>query len=589
MSQARRQRREAQRAKTAVSARRERVSAPALPVLWVSVSLVLAVTAAYWPVSRLGFVRFDDPTYVTENPHILSGLNWPAVKWALTSGYGANWHPLTWMSHMLDVQVFGFNAGPHHVVNVLLHAANTVLLFTVMVRMTGAVWRSAFVAAAFALHPIHVESVAWVAERKDVLSAFFWMLTLWAYAEYVRKAGAWRYTLVLALFALGLMAKPMVVTLPFALLLLDVWPLHRLELGERWLRSIALLVREKIPLFVLSGASSVVTYLVQNQGGTVASSVRLPLAGRVANAVVAYLAYLGKAFWPLHLAAYYPYPRSQPAGWVVVSAIGLIAASAVAIAAVRRRPYLFVGWFWYVGTLVPVIGIIQVGTQAMADRYTYIPLIGIFIIIAWGVPDLLRGRVSSYVPSVVFASVALVACAIATRVQLRTWESSTTLWKHALAVTTDNYAAHTYYGNALATQGDIRGAIDQYDEAIRIRADYPEAHNNLGPALAQSGRLDEAIRHFREAIRLRPRYADAHSNLGVALASQGKLDSAIVEYTEALRLDPDHARARSNLGLALQAAGRTADAVRELELAVRMNPNNVEARNALNSLQSQRR
>jgi Flp pilus assembly protein TadD len=556
--------------------------------LWVLICLTVTVAVAYWPVGRFGFVRFDDPTYVTENPHVLGGLTWPAIRWAFTSGYGANWHPLTWLSHMLDVQLYGLSGGAHHAVNVLLHAASAALLFGVLRRMTGAAWRSAFVAGAFALHPIHVESVAWVAERKDVLSAFFWMSTLWAYSSYVRGPRGSRYALVMILFALGLMAKPMVVTLPFALLLLDFWPLKRIERGEGWLRPLGRLVREKLPLFAMSAASSVITYVVQQRGGTVASGVRLPLAGRIANAVVSYIAYLEKTFWPVHLAAYYPYPRAQPTGWILASALLVIAASVAAILLARRHPYVFVGWFWYIGTLIPAIGIVQVGTQAMADRYTYIPVIGVFIIVAWAAGDLLDVRVAWKVPTAVVASGVLAACAFATRMQVRYWESSTTLWKHALAVTIDNYAAHTYYGNALATQGDVAGAIAQYDEAIRVRPDYPEAHNNLGPALAQSGRLDDAVAQFREAIQLRPNYADAHSNLGVALASQRKFNEAIAEYTEALRLDPEHPRARTNLGLALQATGRTADAVRELELAVQMNPNNVDARNALNSLRSQR-
>lgn len=589
MSEARRRRRAVQRSTATVARRREPVAAATPPhARWVPVFLAMAVLLAYWPVRRLGFVRFDDPTYVTENPHVLRGLTWPGVKWAFTSGYGANWHPLTWLSHMVDVQLYGLSAGGHHVSSVLLHAMSASLLFGVLFRMTGAVWRSAFVAAAFALHPIHVESVAWVAERKDVLSAFLWMATLWAYVSYVRAQDALRYTMVLLLFTLGLMAKPMVVTLPFALLLLDVWPLRRLELGGDWPRSARRLIREKLPMFALSAASSAVTYVVQQNGGTIASSIRLPASERVANALISYLAYLGKTIWPRQLAAYYPYPQTLSGPLVLASAVVLVVASAAAIAVARRRPYVLVGWFWYIGTLIPAIGIVQVGTQSMADRYTYIPLIGIFIVAAWGIPDLLGRWIRSTVPFAVGACVALLACTIGTRAQVRYWQSSTTLWRHALAVTSDNYAAHTYYGNALAAEGDLPGAIAHYNRAISIRPDYPEAHNNLGPALARTGKLDDAIAQFKEAIRLRPNYADAHSNLGVALASQGKWDAAIAEYTEAIRLDPEHARARSNLGLALQAAGRTADAQRELELALQMNPNNVEARNALNSLLSQR-
>jgi tetratricopeptide (TPR) repeat protein len=588
MSQARRKRRAAQRAGATVASRADDGGTLPRESLWISLGLVVAVAIAYWPVRNFGFVRFDDPTYVTENPHIVSGISWSAVQWAFTSGYGANWHPVTWLSHMMDVQLFAFDAGAHHLTNVLLHAATTLLLFAVLLRMTGAMWRSAIVAGLFGLHPIHVESVAWVAERKDVLSAFFWTLTLLTYAAYVRRPRVSRYAWVLASFALGLMAKPMVVTLPFVLLLLDVWPLSRLDLGGKWWTSARPLVWEKLPLFALSIASSVITYVVQQQGGTVASSVRLPLIERLGNALIAYVAYIGKMFWPIHLAAYYPYPRALPIVWVLVSGLLLIAASVGAILAARRRPYVLVGWLWYLGTLVPAIGIVQVGTQAMADRYTYIPLIGVFIVLAWGVPDAISRWPQLRIPAIAVAAGVLVACVAATRVQVRSWESSLTLWRHALDVTSDNYAAHTYYGNALAARGDVDRAIAEYTEAIRIRPDYPEAHNNLGPALASRGKFDEAIAHFAEAIRLKPNYADAHSNLGVALASEGKLDEAIAQYTEALRLDPDHARAHGNLGLALEAQGRTTDAQRELELALRLNPNNADARTALNALQSRR-
>lgn len=589
MSRARRKRRAAQRA-AAVGAPRRDTSVAAFPRhgLWLLLLIAISVAAAYWPVRQFGFVRFDDPTYVSDNPHVLGGLSWPAVGWAFTSGYGANWHPITWISHMLDVQLFGLDAGAHHSVNVVLHGANSILLFLVLLQMTGAVWRSGFVAAAFALHPIHVESVAWVAERKDVLSTLFWMLSLWAYSRYAVKPRRLTYVLLLATFALALMAKPMVVTVPFALLLLDVWPLGRFDF-ERRSASAWPLVREKLPLFALSLASSCVTYLVQQQGGTVASGLRLPLAQRLANALVAYVAYLSKAIWPLKLAAYYPYPDSRPAGVVLGCGLLLAGASAAAALSIRRRPFVFVGWFWYIGTLVPAIGIVQVGTQAMADRYTYVPLVGIFMILAWGVPALLHERPWSKVPIAVGACSALLGCAVATRLQARYWESSMTLWRHALAVTRDNYAAHTYYGNALSERGDLQGAIAEYSEAIRIRPSYPEAHNNLGPALAQTGRIDDAITEFRGAIKLRPNYADAHNNLGVALASQGRFDDAITEYTEALRLDPDHAKARTNLGLALQARGRTADAVRELEQAVKLHPNDIEARKALDALMKSRR
>jgi tetratricopeptide (TPR) repeat protein len=387
-------------------------------------------------------------------------------------------------------------------------------------------------------------------------------------------------------FALGLMAKPMVVTLPFALLLLDIWPLRRIELRAGWWASARPLVWEKLPLFALSAASSVITFIAQQQGGTVASSVRLPLVERVGNAIISYVAYLEKTVWPLQLAAYYPYPRILPTIWVAVCAIILIAMSVAAVVLGRRRPYVLVGWLWYLGTLVPAIGVVQVGTQAMADRYTYIPLIGIFIILAWGVPDLLARWPRSTILMAVTTPMILITCAVGSRRQVAHWSNGTTLWRHALDVTTDNYAAHTFYGNALATQGDVDRAIAEYTEALRIRPDYPEAHNNLGPALATKGRTEDAVAHFVEAIRLRPNYADAHNNLGVALASQGKLDEAIAQYTEALRIERDDSRTHANLGLALQAKGKTEEAIRELELALQLNPNNPGAQNALQQLKA---
>ena len=586
MSKARKARRAAERAREATVDGRQ--VAPWREHLWVSIALAATVAIVYWPVRHFGFVRLDDPLYITDNPYVRNGLSWSAVQWAFTSGHAANWHPVTWLSHLLDVELFGFEAGGHHLVNVLIHALTSVILLRVLFRMTGAFWRSALVAGLYGLHPLHVESVAWVAERKDVLSALFWTLTLWAYWAYVRESSRARYGVMLVAFAVGLMAKPMVVTLPFALLLLDVWPLRRLELRAGWWAHARPLVWEKIPLFVLSAASSVITFVAQQHGGTVASSVRLPLVERIGNALISYIAYLEKTIWPLRLAAYYPYPLVLPAAQVVACAILLVAVSIAAVIVGRRRPYVLVGWLWYVGTLVPAIGVVQVGTQAMADRYTYIPLIGIFIIFAWGTADLLARWPQAAMPAAIAAIMILIMCAVGSRRQVGYWENGTTLWTHALDVTRDNYAAHTFFGNALATQGDVDRAIAEYNEALRIRPDYPEAHNNLGPALASKGRTDDAVTHFVEAIRLRPNYADAHNNLGVALASQGKLDDAIAQYTEALRVEGDDSRTHGNLGLALQAKGQTDEAIRELELALRLNPNNASARNALQQLKPSR-
>ena len=586
MSRSRRERRAAQRARAPERPEAARASAPHVRAVWLALGLVAAVSVAYWPVRRFGFVRFDDPLYVTENPHVLGGMTWNAVRWSFGAGYAANWHPLTWMSHMLDVQLFGVDPGAHHLMNVVLHAVTTVLLFAVLLRMTGAIWPSGLVAALFGLHPIHVESVAWIAERKDVLSALFWMLTLWAYTGYARQPSRRRYGWVTLFFALGLMAKPMVVTLPFVLLLLDVWPLQRLDWHSAR-TSLRPLLLEKAPLFALSAASSAITFLAQREGGTVASSVRLPLPDRLGNATIAYVTYIQKALWPAHLAAYYPYPRVIPASLVAISTLVLVVATAAAVRIGAHRPYVLVGWLWYLGTLIPTIGLVQVGTQSMADRYSYLPLIGLFIVVAWGLRDITEGHSKRRVTAAVAMSALLVLCIAATRRQVRHWENSQALWTHAIAVTTDNYAAHTYLGNALATAGDVDGAIAQYVEALRIRPDFPEAHNNIGPALASQGKTDAAISHFIAAIRLRPNYADAHNNLGVTLASQGKLDEAIAHYREAARIDPDHPHVHGNLGLALKAQGQMAEARRELSLALQMNPNKQDVRAALNELQRQ--
>lgn len=586
MSRSRRERRAASRAGLPERPKAAAAAASLAQVAWVGLGLLAAVGIAYWPVRRFGFVRFDDPLYVTENPHVLGGLSWDAIRWSFATGYAANWHPLTWMSHMLDIQLFGIDPGAHHLTNVVLHAVTTVLLFVVLLRMTGATPPSVLVAALFGLHPIHVESVAWIAERKDVLSALFWMLTLWAYTGFVRHPGARRYVPVMLFFALGLMAKPMVVTLPFVLLLLDVWPLRRLDL--RSVRaSLHPLLLEKVPLFALSAVSSAITFLAQREGGTVASSARLPLGDRLGNAAIAYVAYIEKTLWPAHLAAYYPYPRPIPSLLVAISTVVLIVATAAAVRLSSRRPYVLVGWLWYLGTLVPAIGIVQVGTQSMADRYSYLPLIGLFIALAWTLHDLTEGHSKRRTAALVSMSALLVLCTVATRRQVSYWESSQTLWTHALAVTEDNYAARTYLGNALATAGDVDGAIVQYTEALRVRPDFPEAHNNIGPALASQGKTDAAIDHFTAAIRLRPNYADAHNNLGVTLASQGKLDEAIAQYREAARIDPEHPHVHGNLGLALMAKGQTAEAMRELSLALQMNPNKQDVRTALDDLRRQ--
>lgn len=566
--------------------------------LWLCLVLLAATALVYAPVQQYDFVTWDDPQYVSENPHVFSGLTWPGVAWAFTTGYFTYWHPLTWLSHMLDVQIYGMNAGGHHVTNVLLHIANTLLLFGLLYRMTEALGRSAFVAGLFAVHPLHVESVAWVAERKDVLSTLFWMLTLWSYLVYARQPRRGRYLVVLLLFALGLMAKPMLVTLPFVLLLLDVWPLRRVSLeagcpdrsggglpreqGSVWLR----LVREKLPLLALAVASSIVTLVTQTQAGALSRFDTVPLKLRAANASVSYVAYIGKMLWPSRLAALYPLPPSLPGWWVVGSILGLIGVTVLLIRMARRYPYLAVGWLWYLGTLVPVIGLVQAGSQARADRFTYVPLIGLFLLAGWGIPDLVRRWPSLEMALPPVAVLVILACAILARGQVRHWETSTTMWENTLAVTAENFLGHNNLGVALARQGRLAEAIAEYNEALRIQPDFSEAHNNLGNALVREGRLVEAIAHYTEALRLRPDYPEAHNNLAVALSRQGRVEEAIREFEEALRSMPGQASVHYRLAILLERRGDTAEAIRHLETALQLNPGYQEARRTLDDLTS---
>jgi tetratricopeptide (TPR) repeat protein len=569
----------------------------------VSVALIAVNIVVYAPVAHHEFLSWDDPQYLLDNPHISGGLTWPAVSWALTSGYASNWHPLTWWSHMLDVQLYGLSAGPHHLTNLLLHIANTLLLFGLLHAMTGALGRSAFVAALFATHPLHVESVAWVAERKDVLSTLFWMLTVWAYLWYLAARGEGpaprprrrfgRYSVMVALFGLGLMAKPMLVTLPLVLLLLDAWPLGRVTPGNddavhsglallkrqrsAWLP----LVREKLPLLALAGASSVITFVVQRKGGAVAAFEALPLGDRVANALVSYMRYIGKMLWPVRLAAVYPLSRPIPLWWVVWSLGAFCAISVVVMRAARRYPYLALGWLWYVGTLVPVIGVIQVGSQSMADRYTYIPFIGLFIIVAWGGTDLIARwpRRRQVLP--IIAGVAIAACMVVARHQVGYWRDSLALWGHAVDVTHDNYIAQNGLGEALAAHGRVDEAIAHLSEAVRLSPDFPFAQNNLGVELKRQGHWSDAIAHYSEALRTKPDFAEAHNNLANALDAGGRTSEAITHYTEALRTKPDYAEAHNGLGVALAKTERLGEAIDHFSAAVRIKPDSVDAYNNL--------
>jgi tetratricopeptide (TPR) repeat protein len=547
-------------------------------------ALVALTLAAYAQAVRFDFVVFDDPTYVIDDPRINRGLTWAGVKWVFSNVYFANWHPVTGLSHMLDCTLYGLDAGGHHLTSVLLHLANTLVLFFVLCGATGAPWRSGVVAALFALHPLHVESVAWVSGRKDVLSTFFGFAALGAYGRYARRGGAGRYALTALLLALGLMSKPMLVTLPFVFLLWDYWPLGRLRPGAPI--SPARLALEKLPFLVLSAASSTATLVAQESGEAVASLDEVPFRLRAANAVVSCVRYLGKMMWPADLAPLYPHPN-LPGGvplesWQIAGAALLLVLITVAVWA-SRRPYAIMGWLWYLGTLVPVLGLVQVGGQAMADRYTYISLVGPFIAIVWGAGDLVAARVERpgrWVTAVLTVTM-LFALAFASRVQARHWRNSLALTRHAVRLQPNSSHMRINLGVALQLAGKPERAIRQYREAARINPRSPKLHNNLGNALELQGRRDDAIAHYRLAIGLDPGFAKAYANLGSALLAAGATPEALVQLQTALRLDPNHHMAHERVGYALAGQGHFEAAIEKYRQALAIEPEYAEAHNNL--------
>jgi tetratricopeptide (TPR) repeat protein len=564
----------------------------------IALLLALITLLVYLPAVRNGFVVYDDGTYVTENRMVQGGLTSAGIQWAFTTGYGSNWHPLTWLSHMLDCELFGLNAGAHHSVSLLLHAANAVLLLLLLLRLTGALWPSAFVAALFAWHPLHVESVAWISERKDVLSTFFALLTLLAYVKAV-TSDRWLvtrtdttapvavpspvtrhpsrfYWLAWFCFALGLMAKPMLVTLPFVMLLLDYWPLQRLSTLNPERPTGVRLTLEKSPFFLLVAISCVVTYLAQSHGEAVMALQQYPLPLRIANALISYAQYLFKMIWPWSLAVFYPLPNH-------LSWIRAMAAAAVAVLGViswvawrtrRQCPYLLVGWLWFLGMLVPVIGLVQVGSAAMADRYTYFPIVGIFIAVAFGVRDLARRFRVPKVAVAITAALVLAACLGLTERQLRYWRDSESLFAHALAVTADNPNARVDYGVALEQQGRFPEALAEYREAVRLSSDNFQAQYNIGNLLDKMGRPEQARIELLKAVQLEPESAASRDALGAVLVELGRFDEAMSQFTEALRINPNHAGAHFDLGKALLKQGRDPEAVDEFRAALRLDPEN---------------
>ena len=564
----------------------------------VSGLLLLAVIVVFAQTAGHEFVNCDDPEYVSENPHVRRGLTGEATVWALTAFHSCNWHPLTWLSHMLDCRLYDLQPGGHHVSNLLLHAAAAVILFLALRRMTTALWPSAFAAGLFAIHPLRVESVAWVAERKDVLSGLMFMATLWFYARYAQRPASWgRYLWVVTSFALGLAAKPMLVTLPLVLLLLDYWPLGRIgwartvypwsgsgergagssgEANQASTTSLVRLIVEKVPLFLFAAASCAVTLAAQRRA--LRSFEELTFAGRVANGVVAYVAYLGKMLYPAGLAVVYPLAKHALPAWKVAAAVALLAfISTAAFAARRKCPYLLFGWLWYLGTLAPVIGLVQVGPQAMADRYTYLTQIGLYVALAWGAADAAHRWLQHRWPLAGLAALVLAGLMVCAWRQTVYWRDSETLWTRTLECTSQNSAAHFGLGSALAARGEAARAIAEYQAALDITPNYADPHVNLGAALARLGRIDEALAHYRKALKIEPASAMAENNLALALADRGEVDEAIAHFREALKIQPGHAEAHNNLGAVLVRRGQIDEAIDHYRRALDIQPDYAEA------------
>ena len=520
--------------------------------LLIYIGLVAGTFAAYEPVRHNEFVNYDDRGYITENPNINGGITRHSVIWAFTKAHLANWYPLTWLSHMLDIEIYGLNPQGHHITSILIHTASSLLLFWVLLRMTNAIWPSAFVAAVFAVHPLHVESVAWAVERKDVLSGLFWILTMLAYVRYAERPNFRRYALVLLAFVMGIMSKPMVVTLPFALLLLDYWPLERLEKQKAenafQKASVKWLVIEKIPLFVLSAVSSVITFIAQQRGGAVNTLERVPLDYRIANMFISYMRYIHKTIWPSKLAVMYPLSKAIPSkDAIVFCALLFVLITVFSIYIGRRRKYVATGWLWYVGTLVPVIGLVQVGVQAMADRYMYIPMLGLTIIAAWGVKDLIGNRPFWKAITAVSAAVVLFSAIILTRMQVRHWQNTLTLFEHALEVTRNNRIAEGAYGHALIEAGKVDEGLLHLRNAVRINPTFFRTRNDLCKTLLKQGKYNEAVTCFNELINHKEVSAEVYENLGTAQLQLGRYEAAIQNWSKVVQLDPNNANILNNL------------------------------------------
>ncbi|MFM2293713.1 MAG: hypothetical protein RLZZ350_126 [Verrucomicrobiota bacterium] len=567
------------------------VRAPLSRDWFIAAWLALGVVVLFWPMLGFDYVFVDDAAYVIENPEVQAGLTWHGLVWAFTTVHASNWHPLTWLSHMTDVTLFSAKPWGAHLTNLLLHAANTALLFALLRKITGAVWCSVIVAVLFAVHPLHVESVAWVSERKDVLSTFFGLLTLLCYAGYASKVerraskaglpfdprpSTLDYRLALLFFTLGLLSKPMLVTWPCVMLLLDFWPLRRFQLSTFNFQ----LFLEKIPFFALSAAACAATVFAQGNGGAIISVARLPLAARLANVCQAYARYLGKTFWPTSLSVFYP-PIEHPAWAVSLAVLLLVGVSALAVWWARRRPYFLVGWFLFLGVLVPVIGLVQVGGQSMADRYAYVPLVGIFIIVVWGANELRERWPGSGDFWKIATVVTLVASTVTMRRQLVLWHDNDALFSHALAVTKKNWLAASGCGSVLYARGETEAAIRLYRECLAVEPDYTTARSNLGMALSRVGRYEEAVVEFRTVLKIMEDPWVGHNNLAIALGALGRTDESFAEYALAKKVQPTFAGTYLNFGTALSIKGRLAEAEQNLREAVRLDPTSAAAHKSL--------
>ncbi len=585
----------------------------ALPIS-ICLLIIIITLCIYAQVRHFDFVGFDDNEYVYENIHVKTGLSSKNIGWALTAFYSNNWHPLTWISHMLDCQLFGLHPGAHHLINLFFHIINSLLLFFIFSKMTGDLWKSGFIAMVFAVHPLHVESVVWIAERKDVLSAFFWLLTMGCYYHYAKRPGPLTYAMVLLFFILGLLSKPMIITLPFVLLLLDYWPLQRFQnhietdgnIGKKWVY----LVLEKIPFFLLVPVSGLLTFYAQHHGGVVKSLEAFPLNVRIANAIVSYAAYIGKMIYPVKMAFLYPH-HGMPSLWNILVALVLLAAMSIAsMKYYKKYPYLIVGWLWYLGTLVPVIGIVQVGMQSMADRYTYIPSIGLTIMMAWGVPDIMTQWRHKKIWLGATTATAMAIFAVISWKQAGYWKNTRSMLEHTIQVTSNNYIAldnmaveflrkgqidqavdyhlrsqkiyphnpysHFSLGVAYFMQGKNQEAIQQYQEAIKLAPEYYQAYTNLGAAHFTIGNMQEAIANYLKAIKINPAYIDAYVNLGLAYDKSGQFDDAIVYYQKALHLDPANSNAHFMLAGVLEKIGNIDEAIKHYGEIVKLKPSRVD-------------